>query len=303
MAAGLKPIWGIEYDPKIVAVAKANGLDFMVADVREVDYTTLETPYWLHMSPVCKRASIANSTPGETKEDIETAEACIRAITTLKPSMVSIENVEQYQGFKAFHLIVRALMDEGYNLAWWLLNSANFGVPQGRVRLILVASRVSQIKKPYSTHNKEWSSDIQPLLFESDTKQIVSWYEGTKDLIPNLHKGVLANFLKDSLPDPLTPYTLTTSNIREGCVIHSTKNQPSKTVVASASAMASWKIWDGEQWLCITARFVARLQGFPDSYQEIGTKTLMMKVFGNALPPPLMQAVMEAQAIAQKAVA
>jgi site-specific DNA-cytosine methylase len=60
-AAGLHHAWGVEYDADIAAVAAANGFPLIVEDVRKVDYAALPQVDWLHASPVCTRASVANS--------------------------------------------------------------------------------------------------------------------------------------------------------------------------------------------------------------------------------------------------
>lgn len=54
-AAGLKPVWGVEYDPAIAAVAQQNDDTGTVyaADVRAVDYAALPRVDVLHASPPC----------------------------------------------------------------------------------------------------------------------------------------------------------------------------------------------------------------------------------------------------------
>lgn len=237
MQAGLRPIWGVEYDPDIAGVAKANGLESMVADVREVDYSVLETPYWLHMSPVCKRASTANANATEAKEDIETAEACTRAITTLRPPYLSLENVRGYEGFSAFHLIVRCLMDEGYNVAWWVLNSADYGVPQTRERLILIASRVERVRKPIQTHAKEPPHDAQLSMFDTPAvKRWVGWLEAIEDLLPTLEDTSLAEWQWKFMPDEIkTMLVDTTMNNYGNSLTLRDGETPSFTITSSHS--------------------------------------------------------------------
>lgn len=41
----------------------------------------------------------------------------------------------------------------------------------------------------------------------------------------------------------------------------------------------------------LTARMVARIQGFPDSWQFYGRKTNAYRQIGNAFPPPVAKAV------------
>lgn len=43
--------------------------------------------------------------------------------------------------------------------------------------------------------------------------------------------------------------------------------------------------------LCLTTRMVARIQGFPDTWQFYGGKTLAYRQIGNAFPPPVAEAV------------
>lgn len=237
MQAGLKPIWGVEYDPDIAGVAKTNGLESIVADVREVDYSTLETPYWLHMSPVCKRASTANANAKEAVEDIETAQACVRAITALRPPFISLENVRGYESFKAFHLIVRCLMDEGYNVGWWVLNSADYGVPQTRERLCLVASRTERVRKPIQTHAKEPPHDAQLSLFDTPTvKRWVGWYEAIEDLLPGLEDTKLAEWQMKFMPNEIkTMLVDTTMNNYGKSLTQRDGETPSFTITSSHS--------------------------------------------------------------------
>src|SRR5258706_3998106 len=141
--AGYRHLGGIEYNAKIAAIAAQNGHPLTVADIRDVspsDYS--ETPHWLHASPVCKNATtIIRVTGRESQLDLETAESTCRFITAWLPPIVSIENVWNYRNFEAFHRICATLTRCGYQTDYGCLNSADYGVPQRRRRLILVARR------------------------------------------------------------------------------------------------------------------------------------------------------------------
>src|SRR5689334_20850459 len=86
IAAGYTPTWGAEIDAAIASVYAQNfGPHCIVSSVEDVDYSKLQTPFLLHASPSCKKASVANKERGETPEDISAAKATARAVRTLLP--------------------------------------------------------------------------------------------------------------------------------------------------------------------------------------------------------------------------
>lgn len=188
-AAGLTPIWGVEYDPDIAAVAELNGTRTIVTKVQDADFSQLESPDWLHMSPPCINASIAKTDAGEAPEDIEMAQGCIRAMRHFKSLFVSLENVWGYRNFESFQFIYAELMKLGYQIRFWHLCAADYGVAQTRKRLILVASLKGTPKRPEQTH----SQDGHVGFFETMPKWI-GWYEAIEDLIPSLPKSAFAEW-------------------------------------------------------------------------------------------------------------
>ena len=67
----VRPAWAVEYDAKIAGVYADNfGHAPIVADVRAVDYAGLPAVDWLHASPVCTRASVANAGAVESAEQV-----------------------------------------------------------------------------------------------------------------------------------------------------------------------------------------------------------------------------------------
>jgi len=192
-AAGLHHVWGIEYDADIAAVAADNGFAVHVADVRQVDYAALPAVDWLHASPVCTRASIANSGATESQEDIDTAAAVVRALKAQSPSVFTLENVWQYRTFKAFTTITDALGAMGYFWTYDHCNAADFAVPQTRKRLILRASRGLL---PWLPEPVPW----------------VGWYAAIEDLLPTLPESKLAPWQLARLPDELRETVLVEGN-------------------------------------------------------------------------------------------
>jgi len=186
MAAGLTPAWAVEYDAQIADVYRRNLGDHMiVADVRTVDYAGLPRVDWLHASPSCVRASVANAGATEAVEDVEAAAAVVRAILAQKPQVFTLENVWAYRNFAAFRLILDALGDAGYMYDFDHVNAADYGVPQTRRRLLLRA-----------VHGALLPPLPQPVLW-------VGWYEAIADLIDDLPDAQLAPWQMARLPAEL----------------------------------------------------------------------------------------------------
>lgn len=79
----------------------------------------------------------------------------LRAVREIRPDAVLVENVAGLaRGSRRQYLasIVRALKDVGFTVAWELLNAADFGVPQKRLRLFLVGLRGRAFRFPDPTH-------------------------------------------------------------------------------------------------------------------------------------------------------
>jgi DNA (cytosine-5)-methyltransferase 1 len=205
--AGLVHLWGIEIDDSIAQVARDNHFDTITADVLTVDPRHLQVPDILHASPVCTRASVANAEGEESELDIDAAKKTAEFITVMRPKYFMLENVYPYRHFQSFKLICDALRQTGYSFDYWHLNSADYGVPQTRRRLVLVArldGGNNRIKKPIPTHHNPTNiNDNQMTLFAPNTKSWVGWYEAVEDLIPFLPESKFAPWQLERLPDDI----------------------------------------------------------------------------------------------------
>ena len=107
-----------------------------------------------------------------------------------------LENVWGYRNFVAFGVILKCLAREGYRTDYWHLNSANYGVPQTRKRLILVARLDGRPRRPEPTHSKNPGAMF-------GLKKWVGWYESIKDLIPTLPESQFAPWQLARLPEDM----------------------------------------------------------------------------------------------------
>lgn len=205
-AAGYRPIWGIEYIPEIAAVYATNiGDHIIVESLLNVDPAHLERPKLLHASPPCQNASNAKGDKGETEGDRELARKVAHFISILKPKFFTLENVYFYRTFDSWkHIIAKALHNNGYSFDYWHVNSADYGVPQTRKRMIVIARRDGRkAMLPKGTHEEEPA----PSLFGT-AKRWDTWYDSTIDLLPTLPDDKFAPWQLERLPENLKPNTM-----------------------------------------------------------------------------------------------
>jgi len=312
-AAGLAHLWGVEYDAQIAAVAQMNGFDVTVADVRDVDYGAMPRADWLHASPSCTRASVANANASEAQEDIDAAKAVCRALDAQQPEVFTLENVWGYRTFAAFRLICDQLDRMGYIWTYDHVNAADYGVPQTRRRLILRAARGLL---PHLPAPVPW----------------VGWYEAIEDLLPTLPESRLAPWQLARLPEELRAAVLVGGGNTQLGQVDSKARQADEPMftVTSATKMGdnravlvpgllndeSTKMTtrDGDarsvtvttasrpshqlavlpsRVVSMTPRALARFQSVPDAYRLPDKRTLAARVIGNMVPPLLMQRIAE----------
>lgn len=187
MAAGLTPLWGVEYRADVAAVANANlGGHVIVADVLECDPTTFAHVDVLHASPPCPNFSVAKAGGAETPHDIAMARKVAEFVTVIRPQVFTLENVMAYRDSQSWRIIEQALFDAGYWLAQDVVNSADYGVPQTRRRLIVRAVLGGFV--PYLPERVPW----------------VGWYAAIEDLLPTLPDSQLAPWQVARMPKEFT---------------------------------------------------------------------------------------------------
>lgn len=301
MQAGLDPIWGVESDADIALVAdQVNDCMVYRTDVKTIPFEQLETPDWLHVSPPCVNASRARNGI-ETGVDVDLAYAICRAIETLKPDYFSLENVTNYAQFKSFMFIKNTLHKNGYHTAHDYLDCSDYGVPQSRKRLFLVASK--HLGKASKLYDLCQQKSMKP-----------NWYDAIKDLIPELKLSTITEWQRSAILNKFPKSIVTqlgTFNLPDLAIQRSgarkkdgipnntirLANQPMFTIRAMngkvrPSVNQVTLIIDGQPYEA-SPKCLARWQTFPDWYQLPEDKKLAIKGIGNAVPPLMMQQIIE----------
>src|SRR3989344_7864913 len=79
----------------------------------------------------------------------------LRLVKDSQPDFISMENVPQLRKYKVFQDFVNGLEEEGYFVSYKLVNASKYGIPQRRIRLVLLASKNKNIDLIPETHNSK----------------------------------------------------------------------------------------------------------------------------------------------------
>lgn len=294
---GLEHGFGIELDPRVAAVAWRNRFNVLVGDMRSFAFDWLLSVFGslflLHASPPCTRASRSNSKSREASLDLELAQATVRAITQLKPRFFTLENVVEYRHFAAFAFIVNSLKELGYRVDFWNINFADYGVPQTRRRLILIAHRVT---KPPPTHAKQatlfcqrWVGWHEALTNAKVLDSLLIVEKEEEEDEKNKLKIFSASQVRRMRRDGFDPYQEVgflvdaRNTTRKNTVRRA--HEPSFTLVATMSkGHARGRLPDGRYFKMNQAAYAA-IQTVPSSYQFGGSKMINQRIIGNGVPP------------------
>lgn len=207
----------------------------------------------------------------------------LEIIQAIRPKAVMLENVRGLLGprFEGYRKQISAkLQSIGYpSPQWRLLQASDFGVPQLRPRAILVAfygdDREFAWPEGDSSQTATVGETLLDLIGSNGWQGAEAWASAANSIAPTIVGGSK----KHGGPD-LGPTRSKQAWLKLGVV---------GNTIANA---APEKDFEGAPRL--TTRMVARIQGFPDSWEFSGAKTHAYRQVGNAFPPPVAQAVGEA---------
>ena len=213
--------------------------------------------------------------------------------------------------------------EAGYSLGYEVLNTKNYGVPQSRERLIIfgVMNEKKELIQEFFKNLKKYEENEVDVKTAFQGLPSLKAGEVNNSYTNLSNDYVEQNFLQDS-KTPLTQNIAITNNSNDLAIYkivaeakkngknikyseldsklkthkHTDKfldrfkalswNSPSHTVVAHISKDGHHYIHpDTKQNRSITVREAARLQGFPDNYYFLDSRTSAFTQIGNAVPP------------------
>lgn len=242
--------------------------------------------------PPCQGFSIAGTIGRKFIDDPRNRlfKEFVRVVNVVKPTYFVMENVARlytHNKNRTREEIIKDFNELGYGVKCKVLNSADYGVPQIRKRVIFIGSRANDnVTFPIKTHAdyktvKDAIDDLPKL--NSGEKSTLSNHKAMKHTPQMLQK---MSFIRDGGNREYIPLNLRpkSGDVRKYIKYDSTK--PSITVTGDMR-----KVFHYSQNRALTVRELARLQTFPDDFEFKSSSIAQQQQVGNAVPPLMAEAI------------
>jgi DNA (cytosine-5)-methyltransferase 1 len=274
---------------------------------------------FFHVSPMCSNFSQA-SQKTETLDDIAVAQAIAKCIKDQQPKFLTLENVGNYIKSESFKIIIKALDELNYLYYFQVINCADYGIPQTRKRLFLIAGDRRQLNPCAKDKFEKTFYKFQGL--EKYKTDCNGWFEAIES------EGEVSHL-------PLTNLTQAQTQALKNNNCYNYKgdgsnryfliprlgyrslgprvipqNKPAPTILASifidyrhlnyrsgsgGSRKQIWTVWDclRQQAHNLRIQEFAKLATFPNWYQFPENDAIAGVILGYAVPPRMMKILIE----------
>jgi DNA (cytosine-5)-methyltransferase 1 len=281
--AGHEIVWANDNYADAVETYKLNIGDHVVCeDIKDIKSEQIPDHEILIGGFPCQGFSMANTGRTEDDDRNKLYLELLRILVDKKPKFFVAENVKGILSIgkgKVFEMILKDFEEAGYMVSHKVLNSADYGVPQKRMRVIIIGVRSDlniKIPHPDPTHAPviEVSSKMKPWVSVGNALSKVPDPDGKHDLLNHTYSkfklkfnGYLGNRAID--PDKPAPTVTARGDSKGGVVV---LHHPSNTRRMSV-------------------RELALVQSFPIDYEFYGGNSSAYRQIGNAVPPLMGEAI------------
>ena len=284
-----------------------NNSTFISADISEYDFKEMKRMYSKDSIKVlvgcapCQPFSTHTQKAKNKNDDSRwnLIDYFIKGIKILNPDVVSMENVRGFTKTDVFQRFIGQLKRMGFEVDYKVVYCADYGIPQSRSRLVLLASRLGEINIPKATHTKVNYVTVKKVIRnlpkikigETSRKDVV--HKAKNLSVLNLvrikqskPKGTWRDWDRKILPKCYkrksgSTYTAVYGRMSWDCV--------APTITTQFFNYGSGRFGHPKQDRALSIREGALLQTFPASY-DFGKDISMTRTgrqIGNAVPPRL----------------
>lgn len=229
-----------------------------------------------------------------------------RLVQDCQPDIVSMENVPQLQNTSVFEEFIQKLISLNYTIESSRVNCLDYGIPQTRKRLVLLASRFGSINLLPATHSPEMYATVRTTIAHLQPLQA-----GQKSDFDPLHQCSnlsALNLRRIRVSKPGGTWSDWPEELIASCHLKNSGktypsvygrmewDQPSPTITTQFFGYGNGRFGHPEQDRAISLREAALLQTFPQNYQFLSPDEPVVfdrigRLIGNAVPVKLAEVI------------
>lgn len=274
--AGCEVVWAANHWKDAVHVHECNHPKTFHScqDLQQADFTSLPKYDVLLASPSCQGHSKARGVDKPHHDSARsTAWAVVACVEATEPKAFIVENVTEFITWTLYPQWKSCMEALGYKLAVNVLNAADFGVAQSRIRVFITGSKTKPLlvqTNPFKTHT--------PFKNLIEAGQY-AWSLVSEKVASTKRKW--ANGIKDFGQDFLIAYY---GSERGGRSI----NKPIGTVTTKEK----FALINGDRMRMLSLSEYKNAMGFPKEYLLPKSKSLALHMLGNAVCPPVAKEIL-----------
>lgn len=310
--AGLSVIAGLDIDEFCkYAYEKNVEAEFLLRDISDLRGEEINERYWsndvLKILVGCAPCQPFSTHSNKIKDKTETKKWRLlsefeRLVGETNPHIITMENVPNLANQEIFHGFIAFLQKNEYHVSYSNVYCPDYGIPQKRRRLVLLASKYGTISLLPRTHSKgEYVTVKQaiahlPLVEAGETCKIDPFHKTSRLSQLNLQRiraskpnGTWHDWSEDL---QLECHRKPTGRTYEAVYGRMTWDEPSPTITTQFYNYGTGRFGHPTQNRALTMREAAILQTFPEDFRFYESeKNILLKrlstYIGNAVPVKL----------------
>jgi DNA (cytosine-5)-methyltransferase 1 len=313
-ASGIDVRLGVDIDPSCEHPFSANNnADYLMKSVGEISGADIKKAFagadyslLAGCAPCQPFSTYSQRHASQADERWHLLQHFTRLVKEARPDFVTMENVPKLAKQAIFDEFVSALTEAGYEVHYSIIKCADYGVPQQRKRLVLLASRFGEIEMiPPSISDKNYitvqdaigelapikagavnsndalhqASDLSPINMARmrASKPGGTWRDWDDELVASCHKK-------------------TSGKTYPGVYGRMVWDEPSPTITTQFYGFGNGRFGHPKQHRAISLREGAILQSFPNNYEFVENgqpvyRKILGRLIGNAVPVKLGEAI------------
>lgn len=229
-----------------------------------------------------------------------------RLVQEVRPSIISMENVPELAHEKVFEDFVCNLQNLNYMVSWSIVNCPDYGIPQYRKRLVLLASSLGEITLIPPTHDENNYVTVRDAI-----ESLPPLADGATDINDIMHQAsrlspINRQRIRQSIPGgtwrdwdenlQLVCHKKDSGKSYPSVYGRMLWDAPSPTMTTQFYGLGNGRFGHPEQNRALSLREGAILQSFPPNYIFVPENTQFNKRtlgthIGNAVPVELGRAI------------